>query len=102
MNQAELHIAEIFQALGHPNRLRIVEALRGGELCSCEVQPLLDLEQSNLSRHVKILVTAGILDARKDGFRLMLKVRDPRIFTIIDSAKKLTRSRLAALIGELE
>lgn len=76
--------AELFLALGHPNRLRIVEFLRGGERCQCEIQPALGIEQSNLSRHIKILVHAGILASRRDGTRMLLRVTDARVFALLD------------------
>ena len=57
--------AEILLALAHPNRIRIVELLRKDVMCNCELAPALELEQSNLSRHLKILVQAGILRSWK-------------------------------------
>ena len=75
--------AVIFAALSHPNRLRILELLRDGERCSCEIQPALGLEQSNLSRHIKLLVSSGILRTRKEGLKLMLRVADDSIFSVI-------------------
>ena len=59
--------AELLAALAHPNRIRIVEYLGRDVHCNCELAPALDLEQSNLSRHLKILVQAGILISWKDG-----------------------------------
>jgi DNA-binding transcriptional ArsR family regulator len=79
--------AELFLALGHPNRLRIVEFLRGGERCQCEIQPALGIEQSNLSRHIKILAHAGILASRRDGTRILLRVADARVFALLDGLR---------------
>ncbi len=76
--------AQAFAALGHPNRLRIVELLRAGERCNCEIQPALGLEQSNLSRHVKVLLDAGIILGRRDGIKHLLRIADERIFDLID------------------
>jgi len=63
--------ADILKALAHPIRLAIVEALSGGEHCVCEIQPLLGITQSNLSQHLAILREQGIVDARKDGTRVI-------------------------------
>jgi DNA-binding transcriptional ArsR family regulator len=79
--------ALILAALAHPNRIRIVEELRGGVKCNCELMPILKLEQSNLSRHLKILVQAGILISWKDGLRVNFKVANKEIFRILDLAK---------------
>ena len=76
--------AELLAALAHPNRIRIVEYLGRDVHCNCELAPALDLEQSNLSRHLKILVQAGILISWKDGLRVNFKVADDRIFRILD------------------
>lgn len=80
---ADEQTATLFAALSHPNRLRILELLRDGERCSCEIQPALGIEQSNLSRHIKILTSAGILRSRKDGLKLMLSVSDHAFFEMI-------------------
>ena len=80
---ADEQTATLFAALSHPNRLRILELLRDGERCSCEIQPALGIEQSNLSRHIKLLVSSGILRTRKDGLKLMLRVADDSVFAVI-------------------
>ncbi len=83
--------AEILAALAHPNRIRIVECLRKDVLCNCELAPALELEQSNLSRHLKILVQAGILRSWKEGLRVNFEVTDERIFKILDIAAAMAR-----------
>jgi ArsR family transcriptional regulator len=83
--------AEILSALAHPNRIRILEYLRKDVRCNCELAPALEIEQSNLSRHLKILVQAGVLVSWKDGLRVNFKVADERIFRIIDTATAIAR-----------
>lgn len=78
--------ANILTALAHPNRIRIVEFLKNGIKCNCEIAPELQLEQSNLSRHLKILVQEGILISWKEGLRVNYKIADERIFKILDTA----------------
>ena len=78
--------AELLTALANPNRIRIIEYLRKDVRCNCELAPALGLEQSNLSRHLKILVQAGVLVSWKEGLRVNFKVADDRIFKIIDIA----------------
>lgn len=87
-------LADLFSALGHPNRLRIIAFLHDGERCQCELPDALQLEQSNVSRHVKQLVTAGILVTRKDGTKTMLRVSNPEIFDIIDDSRSIILERL--------
>jgi len=59
--------AKIFKAFCDGKRLRILELLRGGEKCACALQENLDLGQSGLSYHMKILTESGIVSARQDG-----------------------------------
>jgi DNA-binding transcriptional ArsR family regulator len=81
--------ANILAALAHPNRIRILEFLKNGIKCNCEIAPELELEQSNLSRHLKILVQEGILISWKEGLRVNYKIADERIFDILDTAGKI-------------
>jgi ArsR family transcriptional regulator, lead/cadmium/zinc/bismuth-responsive transcriptional repressor len=84
MKRSDADISVFFSALAHVNRVRIVEVLRTGERCQCELPALLDIEQSNLSRHVKLLTSAGVLLVRRDGTRMMLSIADPRIVEVLD------------------
>ncbi len=77
--------AKIFNAFSDPDRLEIIEFLRGGERCVCEIVPYLDLIQPVVSRHLKILKDCGILKFRKEGTRRLYSIADPRIFEIIDA-----------------
>jgi ArsR family transcriptional regulator len=81
-------LAELFSALGHSNRLKILAFLRDGEHCQCELPDVLQLEQSNISRHVKILVNAGVVRSRKDGTRTMLRIANPPILDLLDDSEK--------------
>lgn len=60
-------IIGVFQALGDENRLRIMEVLRDGEHCVCDLQSSLDLGQSLLSHHLRVLREAGLVHSRRDG-----------------------------------
>lgn len=53
--------ADIYKALGDTTRLRIVSLLLNGELCVCELESILDLSQSNVSRHLNKLSNAEIV-----------------------------------------
>jgi ArsR family transcriptional regulator len=94
--------AEILAALAHPNRIRILEALQKGASCNCELAPELALEQSNLSRHLKILVQAGVLFSWKEGLRVNVKVADARVFEILDLAAALAKQSVEMRAEALE
>lgn len=57
----------ITKALADPNRVRIVMALREGELCVCRIIELLQLAPSTVSKHLTILKHAGLVEGRKEG-----------------------------------
>ena len=57
----------VFQALADENRLRIVSVLHEGERCVCDLQSSLDLSQSLLSHHLRVLREAGLVRARREG-----------------------------------
>lgn len=59
--------ARIFKAFCDENRLRILELLQSGEKCACKLLDDLNIQQSTLSHHMKILSDAGIVKGRKDG-----------------------------------
>lgn len=60
-------LARAFRALADEKRLRILDLLRGGERCVCELVAALDLGQSLLSFHLKTLKEAGLVTDRRDG-----------------------------------
>lgn len=64
---AYLEDAKVFKALCDPKRLAILEQLRSGEKCACVLQEPLDLTQSGLSYHMKILCDSGIVTSRQEG-----------------------------------
>ena len=57
----------LFHALSDPIRLSIMELLRGGERCVCDLQDDLETAQSKLSFHLKVLKDAGVVSDRRDG-----------------------------------
>jgi ArsR family transcriptional regulator, arsenate/arsenite/antimonite-responsive transcriptional repressor len=60
-------LTRVFRALGDETRLRIVALLSHGELCVCHLETALALNQSNASRQLGILKSAGVVDSRRDG-----------------------------------
>jgi ArsR family transcriptional regulator len=61
-------LAAVARALAEPNRIRILAALRGGELCVCELCDALALSQSTLSTHLRVIRQAGLVTAQKSMF----------------------------------
>lgn len=76
--------AEVFNALAHPLRLKILEKLRAGSCCVCKIIPYVGGEQSNVSHHLAVLRKANIVRSNKKGLEVWYEVIDPRIFELID------------------
>ena len=95
-------IAGVFSAIAHPNRIKILEFLRDGEKCNCEIYPTLGLEQSNLSRHLKALTDIGLLASRKEGVSVYYRVTDRKVFELVDEARKIIRKKIKSEVQLLE
>ncbi|MFJ8916551.1 ArsR/SmtB family transcription factor [Amycolatopsis sp. NPDC102389] len=69
LNEAE-RAAKLFKALADPIRIRLLSLVRyspGGEACFCDLAEEFDMPQPTLSHHLRVLVTAGILDRTRRG-----------------------------------
>ena len=87
--------SSFLKALAHPTRLKIIDRLRDeDELCVCHIYEDLDLEQSNVSQHLKILKDQGILSSRKEGLKVIYRVRHTEVFQIVDLVKKALYNQL--------
>lgn len=60
-------VLDLTKAMADGNRLRVLMALTGGELCVCQIVELLQLAPSTVSKHMSILRQAGLVEGRKDG-----------------------------------
>jgi ArsR family transcriptional regulator len=84
--------AEILKAVAQATRLSILELLRDGERCVCEIFPAISQEQSNVSRHLNMMQKAGILTRRKDGLKIFYAIKHPEVLAIVDLAMAIVRS----------
>jgi len=71
-------LQKCFKGLADPNRLRIINLLLHGELCGCDIQYVLNNSQPNVSRHLTYLKNAGLVQDRRDGFRIFYLLADPQ------------------------
>ena len=76
--------AKVFYALSDPVRIEILEFIREGEKCVCEIVPHLNLIQPVVSRHLKILKDSGLVVDRKDGNKRLYSVTFPEVYKILD------------------
>ena len=74
----------LFRALGDETRLRLIERLRGGEQCVCDLTDELEAGQSRLSFHLKTLKDAGVVTDRRDG-RWVYYALNPGTFDVLEA-----------------
>jgi DNA-binding transcriptional ArsR family regulator len=75
-------IAQYFSVLSEPMRLRILDLLRDGEKCVQDLVGAMDTSQANVSKHLKVMLQAGILDRRTEGTSAYYRVADELIFDL--------------------
>jgi ArsR family transcriptional regulator len=75
---------QVFQALANDDRLRLMESLRHGERCGCELMVILDAPQSTVATHLRKLRKAGLVKNRKKGKWNYYRIADPAIMEILD------------------
>lgn len=66
------------KALSDPNRIRVLKLLQEDELCVCEIRKIVGLAQSTVSKHMKILEDAGMVDSRRQGTWMIYSLADGR------------------------
>ena len=69
--------AEIAKAVAHPLRIAVIDFLTDGERCVCEIAGHVGSERSNISRHLAVMVHAGVLTCRKDGLKVFYDLKTP-------------------------
>lgn len=79
----------VFKALANESRVRILNALRDGELCACELQVVLDAPQSTVASHLRELNDAGIVKKRRQGKWTYYRIGDTAALQLLDIAAAL-------------
>lgn len=78
--------AEIIKAVAHPLRVAVVDFLKDGEKCVCDIADHLGSERSNVSRHLAVMLKAGVLRCRKEGLMVFYGLRTPCILNFLNCA----------------
>ena len=71
--------AEIAKAVAHPLRVAVIDFLKDGEKCVCDIAEQVGSERSNVSRHLTVMVRAGVLSYRKEGLKVFYNLKTPCI-----------------------
>jgi ArsR family transcriptional regulator len=98
--------SDLFKALAHPARIRVLEVLSSGERTVGELQPEAGIELSHLSHQLAVLRRAGLVTSRRVGSSVIYDLKDPLVSDLLQVAKQLlinslseTKDLLAGLRG---
>ena len=94
--------AQVFQALAHPTRVAIVEALAAGEQTAGKLIEQLGLEQANASQHLSILRAKQIVSTRRVGNQVYYALRDPVLSQVLDLLRQYFYSHLSETLEMLD
>ena len=87
--------ARVLAAAAHPISLAIIDFLKDGERCVCDIARHVDANRSNVSRHLGLMLRAGLVDCRKEGLRQMYRLRAPCVVNFLACVNKVLRHELA-------
>jgi ArsR family transcriptional regulator len=85
--------AEVISAMAHPIRIAIIDFLEDGEQCVCDIAAHIGSERSNVSRHLSVMVNASILEYRKDGLKVIYKLKCPCILEFFSCISGVLKQR---------
>lgn len=80
--------AEVFQALAHPTRIHIAECLQEGELPVSALMERIGIEPANLSQHLAVLRSKGLVVKRKAGIQVLYALRDPLLSDVLRNMRR--------------
>lgn len=105
MDRHKKYIAEqakIFKALGHPSRLLMVDALRDGEKCVCDLQVLVGDDMSTVSKHLSVLREAGIVSTDKRGTNIYYQLSLCCLETFLTCTGEIVEKRVLSQMDMLK
>jgi ArsR family transcriptional regulator len=85
--------ARLLALLAHPMRLQILELLRHGEVCVCDMQAALNQRQAYISQHLMVLREAGLVTRRKEGLRVYYQLSEPCILRVLDQVQAVSQGK---------
>lgn len=82
-DEALIEASEVFKALSHPARLCIVNKMTKGSLTVTQMQDCLSMSQSNVSQHLSILKSRGIIRGERTGLEVLYSLKDERMKALV-------------------
>ena len=87
--------ADVAKAMAHPVRMAALEYLKDGEQCVCDIAEAVGTERSNLSKHLSMMVSAGVLASRKEGLKVFYRVKTPCVMKFLSCLKDCLKEQAA-------
>lgn len=97
LTQVRIFKAELFKALSHPTRIRILELLRDGEVTVSRLQAGLGAEGSTVSQQLAILRMKNLVETRREGTAIYYRLSDPQIIDLLDVARRIFEAHVIEL-----
>jgi ArsR family transcriptional regulator len=88
--------ADIVAAFAHPLRIAIIDFLKDGPQCVCDIAEHIGAERSNVSRHLSVMVSAGLLSHRKQGLKVIYELAMPCILDFFSCINTCLKQNLKA------
>jgi len=85
--------SEIIKAVAHPYRIAILDFLKDGEQCVCDIAERVGAERSNVSRHLSVMVSSGVLEYRKEELKVIYKLKTPCILDFFSCVTGVLKNR---------
>jgi ArsR family transcriptional regulator len=86
--------AEVFHVLGHPTRIHIAECLRGGRRPVHDILLEVGVEPANLSQHLRVLRTKGLVVQERQAGSVFYSLRDPLLIVVLDAMREYFHAHL--------
>ncbi len=87
--------AVIAKAIAHPVRVAALEFVKDGEQCVCDIAEAVGTERSNLSKHLSVMVNAGVLVSRKEGLKVFYRIKTPCVMKFLGCLKDCLKEQIA-------
>jgi len=85
--------AGVAKAIAHPLRIAIIDFLKDGEQCVCDIAEHIGSERSNVSRHLAVMVNAGVLEYQKEGLKVIYKLKTPCILDFFSCVSRVLKQQ---------
>lgn len=89
----KINVSDFFKALSCEQRIKIIESLKEGPKCICEIEGSFNIDKTTLSRHIKILSNLDIIEQEKIGTKKILSLKDKRVLEILLLAEKIIKNQ---------